>query len=206
MLATLATAIDAAVATHYANNTAGGLCVQVTGIKDPACVGGSCASSQVIPAVRPFPTPASNVWIDPSNPSTLTIDVTGHGATTGTITVKNGLAIPYYDQQTLAYVNTSTASKTVKLSVPIYTILTGVSQAACTSGGVYNGGVVGTIANQLFPATDPAGGGPTNATIPAKAIWNFAELNGEASYGIHNLPWTNAVIGATSAQIHNYQP
>jgi len=199
-LATLASTITTAVQTHVMNaSAAGGLCVQVTKISDPNCVSGSCASSQVIPAVRPFPTPASNVWIPMGD---VTKVVSSGTSTSVTLTVSPGINIPYFDQQTLALVSTTSSSKS--LSVPIYTILTGVAQASCTAGGAYNGGVVGTIANQLFPATD--NGAPTQATIPAKAIWNYTELNGEASYGIHNLPWTSAVIGNTMAQLENYKP
>jgi hypothetical protein len=200
-LATLASTISTAVQTHVMNaNAAGGLCVQVTKISDPACVSGSCASAQVVSAVRPFPTPASNVWIPMSN---ITKVVSSGTSTSVTISVSPGINIQYFDPQTLALVNTTSASKS--LSVPIYTILSGVAQASCAAGGVYNGGVVGTNANQLLPMTD-VGSAPTNATVPAKAIWNYTELNGEASYGIHNLPWTSAVIGNTMAQLENYKP
>ncbi len=200
-MTSLAAAITTAVTAHVQNaNSVGGLCVQVSGIGDPNCAGGSCKSSQ-IPTAVPFPVPPSNVWIPENGIASVTMS--GADSTSVAIDVSAGIDIPYFDPQTLALVGTKVGAKT--LSVAIYTILTGVPQATCSSGGTAGGGVVGNTANQLFPASNPSNLTP-DPSIPSKAIWNWATLKGEGSGGIHNLPWTNAVISATSAQLARWKP
>ncbi|MFI5299761.1 MAG: carboxypeptidase regulatory-like domain-containing protein [Polyangiales bacterium] len=202
-MASLNTAITAAIKGTIMNaNAANGLCVQVSSISDANCTGGSCKSSQVVPAV-PFPVPISNVWI----PAGQITAVTG-SSTTATITLKTGLNIPYFDPKTLAYV--STTSGTVKMSVPIYTIVTGVTDpTTCAGSSTAMGGIVGTTANQLFPASTPAGfvagSGPDPSIIP-KAIWNYNMLSNEGSGGLHNFPWTTAVLQATLTQLGTWAP
>ena len=200
-LANLGTAIVSAVTTHVNNVSAsGGLCVQVTGISDLSCAGGSCSSS-VVPSAVPFPVPPSNVWIPQG--SVASVAMPGADGTSVTITLTAGLAIPFFDPQTRSLVGTTSGA--TQVSVPIYTILAGVPQASCSSGGIAGGGVVGTPASQVFPATNPGNTGP-DPSIPSKAIWNYATLDREGSYGIHNLPWTNAVLQATQAQLASWKP
>ena len=200
-LATLGSTIMTAVTTHVTNASAsGGLCVQVAGISDANCTGGSCESS-VVPTAVPFPVPPSNVWIPQGGVASATMS--GADSTSVTINLSSGVAIPYFDPKTRALIGTS--SGTTKLSVPIYAILTGVAQASCASGGVASGGVVGTPGSQLFPAANPGGLVP-DPSVPSKAIWNYATLDREGSYGLHNFPWTSAVLSATQAQIGSFKP
>jgi hypothetical protein len=201
-MATLSSAITTAVTTAITSaGAAGGLCVQVTSISDPSCTGGSCKSSQV-PSAVPFPVPPSSVWIPQSGIASVTMS--SAGTTSVTINVQAGIAIPYFDPVTLRQVGTTKAT-TTKLTVPIYTILQGIAQSSCASGGVAGGGVVGNPSNQVFPVSNPNGLTP-DPSIPAKAIWNYVTLNNEGSGGIHNFPWTNAVLQATLAQLGSWKP
>jgi hypothetical protein len=195
-LAQLASAITTAVPQAVmAADASGGLCVQVTGISDAKCVGGSCKSAQVLTAV-PFPVPPSSVWIPQSGIKSVT--QSAPDSTSVTIVLLAGQNIPYFDAQTLQQVGTT--SNTTKLSVAIYTILpqsASVTQATCVPAAPSaGGGIVGSASTQLFPAS----------SVLPKAIWNYAMLDREGSYGIHNYPWTNAVLQATLTAVGQWQP
>ncbi len=69
--------------------------------------------------------------------------------------------------------NVGAPQTVTKISVPLKSIM---------AGGSY-----------VFP--------PSSYT--AKSIWNYALLNNEGSKGIHNLPFTNDVIGATNRALLN---
>jgi hypothetical protein len=179
-MAALNTAITGGVSATVLAANAVPLCVQVGSISDAKCTGGSCKSSQVVPAV-PFPTPPSNVVIPANGIASVS------GTSSLTINLKAGLNIPYYDpldvnMQTV--IGTTAGLK--KLSVSSYTMF------PLPAGTTTCNGVAGQAGNTpVFPASG----------ILAKAIWNYNSLNNEGSGGIHNFPWTNQVIQATMAQL-----
>ncbi len=203
-LATLGTAIvNKEIADVAAlNSTTGlnlGLCVRASGIASPLCTGGSCASSQV-PAAVPFPIAPSNVWLPPGTIKSVAL---GGPSTSVTLNLNaNTLSIPYFDpQQITTQVGTLTAP--VKLSVAIYTIQAG------------SGGVGGTTSCGAAFVPAPAFAGNTQtvqgtayagyvylpSTVTAKSVWNWNMLSNEGSGGLHNFPWTTAVISATQAAV-----
>jgi hypothetical protein len=167
--------------TTIPGNTA--LCVQVTSISNAACTGGSCKSTQVVPAV-PFPLPASNVLIPAGD-----ILPTGVTASAGSTTVKLALAtavsVPQYDPLDTGMLHNLGNVSLKSISVPIYTIVTAV-------GGACPSPATGTY---VFPPSD----------VPAKAIWNDVELTNEDSKGIHNFGFTMDAISATEAKLAPYQ-
>jgi hypothetical protein len=157
---------------------AGPLCVRVSGISDTRCTGNSCASSQV-PTAVPFPLPPSSVQIPQGGIASVTMS--SGGTTTVTINLTAAApAFPYFDPQSLAQIGTFPApgGNAKKLTVAIYTIQEGACGAATP---VY-----------MFPTSDDL----------VKAIWNYVTLQNEGSGGIHNFPWTNAVLGATMQHVN----
>ena len=195
-MASLGAAITSAVTAGIETASAAGpLCVQVSSISNPACTGGTCKSSQ-IPAAVPFPLPPSTVLIPKGGVTSAAMS--SAGSTTVTLTLGSGVTFDYFDLRSLAKVGTTTSTK---LSVAMYTILTGVTAGTC----VGTSPTVPGTGTQLFPAANPGSLTP-DPSIVSKAIWNFATLSNEGSGGIHNFPWTNAVIQATQAQIGNWKP
>jgi hypothetical protein len=176
-----------------------GLCVRVTGIADNNCTGASCASSQV-PTAVPFPIAPSNVWLPAGTVKSLSFS---SPSTSVSLTLNtNTLSIPYFDPIRIA-TQIGTLSAPAKVSTAIYTIMAG-------SGGVSGSNGCGAAFvpaapfasnTQMVQGAPVAGYVYLPSTVTAKAVWNNTQLNNEQSFGIHNLPWTNAVIGATEAAI-----
>jgi hypothetical protein len=190
--AAIVSAVTGAVTTAAASNP---LCVQVASISDPRCTGGSCKSSQVVPAV-PFPVPPSNVQIAAGNVASVTMS--SGGSTSVTITLTSaGPSFNYYDPLDVAMASPIGAwpysgnTKPKNYTVPIYTIQVGACGASTPT--------------YLFPVSNPGNLVP-DPTIPGKAIWNYTTLNNEGSGGIHNFPWTNAVIQNTLQQLGTWKP
>ena len=206
-LATLNTTIQTAEKAHLYNvvgTTAQtglgyGVCIQ-TSVSNAACTGGTCKSSQVVPAV-PFPLPAGTVYIAPN-----TILAATFSGTNATLTLAApGVSFPYYDvTDTLMKTAKGTATKVTSMTAPIYTMWM-TKTGSCGTGfgspnGNANGGNWGSGGAAeglyLYPPTD----------VPSKAIWNYTLLTGEDSNGIHNFPFTTQVINATMTQLQGWTP
>ena len=184
------------------NSSAGqnlGLCVRVSSISNALCTGGSCTSTQ-IPTAIPFPVPPSNVWLPPGTVKSVTLSGPSDSVTLNLNT--NTLSIPYFDPQQIS-TQVGTLSAPTKVTVAIYTILAG-------SGGVSGSPGCGAAFvpapafasnKQPVQGTLTAGYVYPPSTVTAKAVWNYNMLTNEGSGGIHNFPWTNAVIGGTEEAI-----
>jgi hypothetical protein len=175
----------------------GGLCVRVSGISNALCTGGSCASSQ-IPTAIPFPVPPSNVWL----PTGIIKSVSfGGPSTTATLNLNaNTLSIPYYDPQNIG-TQIGTLTNPTKVSVAIYTILAGTGGSSGTTGCGMTPYAQFASNGQVVQGTTYFGYVYLPSTVTAKAIWNYNMLTNEGSGGIHNFPWTTAVLSATEAAI-----
>jgi hypothetical protein len=173
-----------------------GLCVRATGIRDAHCSGGSCASSQVATAV-PYPLAPSTVWIPPGTVTSVTV---ASPSDTVTLNLKaaNGLAVPYYDPRQIG-TQIGSLSSPAKLSVAISTIQAGTGGASgstsCGAAFVPDARFAGN--KQTVQGVAYGGYVYPPSSITAKSVWNYVLLANEGSGGIHNLPWTKAVIGAT---------
>jgi len=194
---------------------ANGLCVRASSISDPACTGGSCASSQV-PTAVPFPIAPSNVWIPAGTISAVSFTSPSDSASI-TLKANSGITIPYFDPKvniTGPAINTlpnatvttcASATSTCKLSVAIYTIQVGTGgvSGATSCGAAFVPAAPFAANTQTVQGTAYAGYVYLPSTVTAKAVWNYNMLTNEGSGGIHNFPWTNAVLGATEEAIQN---
>lgn len=201
-LATLGTSItNKEAADILALNTSNGLCVRASSISNALCTGGSCASSQV-PTAVPFPVPPSNVWLPAGSVKSVTLSSGPSDSVTLNLTATNTVAaIPYFDPQLITTQIGTLPTPITKLTVAIYTIQVG------------SGGASGTTSCGIAPAPEFASNVQTvqgtsyggyvylPSTVTAKAVWNFNMLSNEGSGGIHNFPWTNAVISGTEEAI-----
>jgi hypothetical protein len=184
------------------NSVAGqnlGLCVRASSISNALCTGGSCASTQ-IPTAIPFPVPPSNVWLPPGTVKSVAVNGPSTSVTLNLNT--NTLSIPYFDPQQIA-TQVGTLTAPTKLTVAIYTIQAGTGGV---SGAVSCGpGFVPAAAfasnNQTVQGKAYPGYVYLPSTVTAKAVWNYNMLTNEGSGGLHNFPWTNAVIGNTEQAI-----
>jgi len=195
--------------TALALDSTNGLCVRVTGISDAKnCAGGSCASSQV-PSAVPFPLAPSTVWLPPGSVSSVSLTSSGVASPSTSVTLilnaPNSLVIPEIDPHSLAKVGNVTSPSSI--SVPIYTIQVGTGgvsgQPSCgltEDGGAFASSVLDNV-QHVADAGAVGGYVYLPSTVTAKAVWNYTMLANEGSGGIHNFPWTNAVISATEAAI-----
>jgi predicted CXXCH cytochrome family protein len=185
------------------NATSGGdlgLCVRVSSISNATCTGGSCASSQV-PTAVPFPIAPSNVWLPPGTIKSVTLS--GGPSTSVTLNLNsNALSIPYYDPQQITK-QVGTLSSPTKITVAIYTIMAGSGGASGSTGCGMSAAPAFASNVQTVQGTPYAGYVYLPSTTTAKAIWNINMLNNEGSGGIHNFPWTTAVLNATTQAVND---
>ncbi len=205
-LANLSTAIvNKEVADITALSTTYGLCVR-TSVSNPACTGGSCASSQV-PTAVPFPLAPSTVWVPAGDVASVSLSSHGAVGPSDNVTLKltTPVSFDYFDpeQQITTSMGTTSLSS---LSVAISTIQVGVPGTGASNSPSCGMTLAAPFAGNMQTV---AGIGPTGgyvylpSTVTAKAVWNFTLLSNEGSGGIHNFPWTNAVINATNEAVAN---
>jgi hypothetical protein len=171
----------------------------VSSITNALCTGGSCASSQV-PTAVPFPVPLSNVWLPPGTIKSVSLNGPSDNATLNLNT--NNLSIPYYDPQQIT-TQVGTLASPTKITVAISTIQAGSGGASgsVSCGGSFSPATQFASNFQTVQGTQYAGYVYLPSTVTAKSVWNYTLLSNEGSGGIHNFPWTNAVISATKQAI-----
>jgi hypothetical protein len=169
-------ALDAAIDQHVKSvllAQTGSLTVQVSGVTCTPVdkVKVSCASS-VVPSQIPPLNPPSTITVPMSAIQAATIVRNG---TTLSVTFATGttVSVPYFDPRYPANYPAS----------PLGTATLGKISVAIR--GIMNG------STYLFPPS----------SISAKAIWNAQLLKNDGASPIHNLPFVNAVIGNTNAQL-----